>query len=597
MNLPALGPDQLLVRRLRLCAPAGAGGGEAAALRARLARTDWPRAGGSAWVLVRRLAVHGERGAVAGLAAARLAEQVREAVDAGSPAAECAGAVRFPDLDDLLARLAADLAAGRAAGLWYWRQWPELLRLAVPEALAAVLGAHPERLAALSVRLAGQGALAAVWRALTPAGALDLQGRLAARLGTVLPPAAATAGDDPADRPADLPPPPGRLRARWEAVLAGLGRRDPRRRLAACLIALEWRPLWIGAAASESVLDALGLALGGLPAVPAWDRRPRTAGAGQGGALPVAADARPDPRRGWDGGPVVGTASLHPFVPGLGTPPVASAVPLGAGRLHPSATAAADPGNRTMPREGARLARPGPPPPPANDAASPSATSRPGHPARRVSGWNNRGGGSPTNAERAGEQPQAPVWTGPSTGAPAPSEIGIPAADPVQAPPDPPPGPDYDLETGEGGLFYLVNFIARPEAQALLRAGLEPGARTGGADGWWWLWDQGRRLGLAAEGTLGRFLAERLGLAGPTELAALPDLPAGADLAALAVRLYGTEEVWRPELLQVPARLRLTPSHLDLDYPLTSVRLPVRLAALDLDPGWVPWLGRVLSFR
>jgi hypothetical protein len=30
---------------------------------------------------------------------------------------------------------------------------------------------------------------------------------------------------------------------------------------------------------------------------------------------------------------------------------------------------------------------------------------------------------------------------------------------------------------------------------------------------------------------------------------------------------------------------------------MSSVRLEIRLAGLDLDPGWVPWLGRVVSFH
>jgi hypothetical protein len=30
---------------------------------------------------------------------------------------------------------------------------------------------------------------------------------------------------------------------------------------------------------------------------------------------------------------------------------------------------------------------------------------------------------------------------------------------------------------------------------------------------------------------------------------------------------------------------------------MSAVRLPVRLAGLDINPGWVPWLGRVVTFH
>ena len=49
--------------------------------------------------------------------------------------------------------------------------------------------------------------------------------------------------------------------------------------------------------------------------------------------------------------------------------------------------------------------------------------------------------------------------------------------------------------------------------------------------------------------------------------------------------------VWRP------ARLSLTPTHVDVWQDLDAVDLRLRRAGLDLDPGWVPWLGRVLCFH
>jgi hypothetical protein len=46
-----------------------------------------------------------------------------------------------------------------------------------------------------------------------------------------------------------------------------------------------------------------------------------------------------------------------------------------------------------------------------------------------------------------------------------------------------------------------------------------------------------------------------------------------------------------------PARLSLTPTHADMFFELSGVSLPVRRAGLDLDPGWLPWFGRVITFH
>jgi len=60
-------------------------------------------------------------------------------------------------------------------------------------------------------------------------------------------------------------------------------------------------------------------------------------------------------------------------------------------------------------------------------------------------------------------------------------------------------------------------------------------------------------------------------------------LPAGADL--------------HDALFARPGRLWITSSHIDLYLSLEHATAPVRLAGLDLDPGWVPELGRVVLFH
>jgi hypothetical protein len=46
-----------------------------------------------------------------------------------------------------------------------------------------------------------------------------------------------------------------------------------------------------------------------------------------------------------------------------------------------------------------------------------------------------------------------------------------------------------------------------------------------------------------------------------------------------------------------PARIAITATHVDVRQDLNAVDLRIRRAGLDVDPGWVPWLGRVLRFH
>ena len=51
------------------------------------------------------------------------------------------------------------------------------------------------------------------------------------------------------------------------------------------------------------------------------------------------------------------------------------------------------------------------------------------------------------------------------------------------------------------------------------------------------------------------------------------------------------------DLIQRTGRIAMTRTHIDLFFDLNSVDIRIRRAALDVDPGWLPWLGRVVSFH
>ena len=67
------------------------------------------------------------------------------------------------------------------------------------------------------------------------------------------------------------------------------------------------------------------------------------------------------------------------------------------------------------------------------------------------------------------------------------------------------------------------------------------------------------------------------------------------DVMTRAAALYDDDAVWGPALIAVPGRIAATATHLDVFLPMAAVRIEVRRAGLDLDPGWVPGLGRVVN--
>jgi hypothetical protein len=56
------------------------------------------------------------------------------------------------------------------------------------------------------------------------------------------------------------------------------------------------------------------------------------------------------------------------------------------------------------------------------------------------------------------------------------------------------------------------------------------------------------------------------------------------------------EELLASRLLDRRGRMTWTSTHVDLHMRMDQVDINVRLAGLDANPGWVPALGRVVTF-
>src|SRR5262245_44472984 len=140
------------------------------------------------------------------------------------------------------------------------------------------------------------------------------------------------------------------------------------------------------------------------------------------------------------------------------------------------------------------------------------------------------------------------------------------------------------VETGWGGVLFLINALRRLDVEMLLD---ETGPDA--PSGWRLLHDVGVAFGLPEDEPLALFLATQdLGTTTPAQLL--------ASLIDRIAALYRPEGPWPLPLAQ-QARLWATETHLDLDLETESVDVALRLSGLDLDPKWVPWLGRVVTFH
>lgn len=135
---------------------------------------------------------------------------------------------------------------------------------------------------------------------------------------------------------------------------------------------------------------------------------------------------------------------------------------------------------------------------------------------------------------------------------------------------------DPGLRTAWGGFFFVL---------ALWRHSPPPDADT--ATGW--LQALAAWLRLPADDGVAVWLAS-LGAAPGFAQPALP-------LRALRLQALQACRLPLRRLLAGPGLLRANATHVDMHLPLRSVRLGVRRAGLDLDPGWQPVLARAIHFH
>lgn len=79
--------------------------------------------------------------------------------------------------------------------------------------------------------------------------------------------------------------------------------------------------------------------------------------------------------------------------------------------------------------------------------------------------------------------------------------------------------------------------------------------------------------------------------------AASASAQAGLWLTAVRRWLRRGAHIGLASLVLRPGRLSLTPTHVDVHFRLAAIDLRVRRIGLDIDPGWLPWFGRVVAYH
>ena len=148
--------------------------------------------------------------------------------------------------------------------------------------------------------------------------------------------------------------------------------------------------------------------------------------------------------------------------------------------------------------------------------------------------------------------------------------------------------------TAFAGVVFLINALAQPALRTVID---DAQWFADVPHGWHVLVNLARYLGLPTDDPFAVQLETLLADSGTHHLTTEEHrLAMGTALTIPALALYG-DDLWNPGLLCAGGRFRLNASHLDVWLPLDSARLPIRLAGLDLNPGWTPWLGRVVTIH
>lgn len=516
-----------------------------------------------AWILVRELTVKGKARELRQQTAHHLDSELQHAVRAIQGNPESANVIWFASLPELIAFLLADLALGKMTQ-WYWSRWAYLLKYPGHEAIARLLCENIDYIPAIITQLQSRKQLSLVISQISSGGALTLVRELARVRGfqdpvfwQQEPSVLMTVSRDIYQQVISHQ----KLLAYWRPVLQGLDIQDGRVLLAVVLYGLAYAPLWLQqqpAVLMKAVASILcPVSAAGVPAsgkvitsdIPGSD---------------FDVDNKLTRAKG-----IISSTPGYTSEAGKENKVIKKSVTLEAVKRN---TAAQD----FYENSPVGLN-------PENLETSPAHSV----PVKKRQLHDFPASSDPVHNEDI-KNKEADIELNDNTAL----EDG------------------YEFITRAGGFFYLLN---------PLRGLLTPErlATQNEASVWRWLLDiyhlftaKFPATAQVMDSPLHRFILQQLQPdASAHDLQQLAQLLKETPPGNFAQQLFSELELryqhaafWSelensPGFFAVPARVVATSSHWDIYLPLQSVRLDLRLVGWDVNPGWLPWLGRVVALQ
>ena len=515
---------------------------------------EWPEPLDHAWIFVRSLHIQ----APAHRAATVVNRHVKQAV---TQRTNSENIVRFETLDELLSALIGDLLQGKAEQQWYWQRWSNLFSTSLSSAMKTLLAEHSEQSTAVIERLWHKDLLRQFWQALSEQDAASLWLELAHQGGYRA--QYTDFGDDEdrsnqyADQPLSVASIPDKKAKIWHYSLSQVPHQSARQRWIFWLVARQFWPLALVQAPKETIQS-----------VYQWWQR-----------YSSKSDIHPKqtPFLSTDEQRLDTAAEQH-------------------GDSHHHAKSSLEETDNNHPEDfnsvNENL------PTEFNSKERLSAIKHSDGQGKKTAESNAQGRPkeldqyaqfSMEKVEEKASKDSAPVQTK-TLSITAPNRWTFREASHQH---DFTEVAEYNrFSTKQGGCLYLLNVLQRPEMQSILSDywSIYP-------SGWFWLYRLAESLGLDPDDPLTLFILAEMGVSNEFPLSSLPPLPESERIRVLLAQWYDQETLWNADLLSVPARIQTSASHIDLFASLNSVRLEVRLAGLDVNPGWLPWLGRVVQFH
>lgn len=542
MDFPAIRLDRVVLR-----GSAATVTHARAKLPATLAHRRWPAAGDDAILILRRVAVRGTVAELPARAAAAADHIARRAADPWSATADSADAVRFSSTVDYRACLIHDLLAGTDSLRWIWRHRRTTSALGVAKTVAAQLAEDVLALPALLMHPGLQARQPQLWRAIDASAARAVLQAIGAATGWHAAIGAAL------HLSADATPPE-----------FDRGRNLAPQHSQSFAAHPQLTPPPLKPAAHEPARSAAHVARADTSGTLNKHRslRPiRTATTRQAILHTLAGLPPNDPR-------VVLQAVIELWFEA----PAQLCSSSAATQLHKTALELINHAAQACPDPAHQPHRPEPNPAITNSTIPAQIPAQP-----------------PASSEAAAPDSVAPTPAALSsaTETSPPSALSTPQISSTRA-------IEHDFLSRSGSLLFLLNVLNLPVLRTWRAELIEARA------GWRELARFALRIGVRIDSPLADFLVDVCDLDPESNpLTALDALGPGHDDSTVdaAARRFHGDAALAALCVERPTRVRATASRVDLHLRLSDLSLDIRRTGLDIDPGWLPWLGCVVRFH